>query len=86
MKKLSILVLITFCLGQSLFSQTQSDVTTENGIDKHLYFGIGFGIGFFNPGDVNDYIINNTSHLLIAGVEEIFATRYLLIYFKRMSL
>ncbi len=56
MKKLTILFLLIFCFSQSLTSQTKSNVITENRIDKHIYFGIGFGFGFFNPGDVNDYI------------------------------
>ena len=73
MKKLSILFLITFCLGQSLFSQSQSDVITENKIDKHFYFGVGFSYGIFYPGDVNDYIEYLTANVVVTdGSEEIF--------------
>ncbi len=72
MKKLTVLFLLTFCLGQSLSSQTFSNDITETKTDKQFYFGIGFGIGFFYPGDVNDYILDNTSNLLITnGVADI---------------
>jgi len=73
MKKLTILLLVIFCLSQSLTSQTNTNVITENRIEKHFYFGVGFGFGFFYPGDVNDYIKYYTDNYLItSGVEDLF--------------
>ena len=73
MKKYAILFLIFICLGKSLNAQTKSDISVENKVDKPVYFGIGFGFGFFYPSDVNDYIKDEMSYVyLTSGVEDLF--------------
>ena len=73
MKKLTTLFLTVFLISQSVISQSQSNVITENRTDKHFYFAIGFGEGFFYPGDVNDYIEHHIQDIEVtSGVENLF--------------
>jgi hypothetical protein len=46
-------------------AQNQQEIYVSSDLDNKLHFGVGFGIGFFNPGDVNDYIEDETNDLLI---------------------
>ncbi len=70
MKKITVLLLVIFCISWSFSSNAQSNTTTKN---KHFYFGVGISYGFFYPGDVNDYIKADLSHVSItSGVEDMF--------------
>lgn len=67
MKKIFILFIVIICLSQTITSQTNTTVISENSVDKHFYFGLGCGIGFFYPGDVNDFIKTSTSNLVMTN-------------------
>ena len=67
MKKLTILLLVVFSLSQALTSQTDTKIETKSKVAKHFYVGFGFGIGFFYPNDVNDYIKYYTNNYLITS-------------------
>ena len=48
-------------------------LSRKTDIDKHFYFEIGLGFGFFYPDDVNDYIKYYTENYLItSGIEDLF--------------
>ena len=73
MKKLTIIFIIIMCTVPTLTTLAQPNVITENRKEKNLYFGIGFGFGFFYPSDVNDYIKANTKDIIItSGIEDLF--------------
>lgn len=73
MKKLTIIFIIIMCTVPTLTTMAQKNIITENRKEKNLYFGIGFGFGFFYPGDVNDYIDADTKDIsLTYGTFNIF--------------
>jgi hypothetical protein len=70
MRKKAVLIFVILCVGWSFSSNAQSSANTQN---KHFYFGVGVSYGFFYPGDVNDYIKADLSHVTItSGVEDLF--------------
>ncbi len=73
MKNSAILLILIICFSQSLSSQNNSNVITENRVEKYIYVGMGFGYGIFYPGDVNDYISYELSNVTITqGVTDLF--------------
>jgi hypothetical protein len=71
-------------MSLSISSQAQTNIITENRINKHLYFGVGYSFGFFFPVDVNDYIFEKTDYFYMTeGTADLFsnyAGRILLTY------